>query len=196
MQKPLIQLTDKELIGEFQGGTDDAFVVLAQRYKDPLTNFAFRLTGNPSVAPEIVRDAFVRWYRRRHVRRGRKKFPNAMYALVAGCALPYLRMAAMKRLVHSVVSKREREPLFDIPGEARRDAVGEEIARENMIQNAFQALPLKSRTMLVLRDVQDLSYEDVAEIAGLRVETARSRIVAAREQLQLLIRTEKEQHGA
>ncbi len=192
MEKPLDRLTDDELLTEFREGNDAAFTLLVGRYQDSLTNFTYRVVGDETAALNVVCESFVRFYYGRGGKHSGAGFSTAIHALVIRCMRSFVRRASLSRIFLSRRKKKEPEPLFDIPEEPWRGWSFDEVDRkEEPLKQALLGLPLKSRVHIVLRDVQDLSYDDIAAIAGDSVDAVRSNIVSAREQLQHLLQAEK-----
>ncbi len=92
----------------------------------------------------------------------------------------------------SFLSRRDDENgAFEVPDESSRaDLRLESSMEEQRIQKALDALPLKYRQVVVLRDVQELSYEEIADITGLTLGTVKSRINRARQKLQEMLKDE------
>lgn len=186
----LADLTDEELILEFQNENEAAFTILVTRYKDPLTNFVYRFTGDWDECSDVVQEAFIRVFRNRHSYKPVAKFSTWLYTIATNLAKTQLR----RRKIRRYLSLGSRDPqggeaLFDIPDEtSRTDALIESSLREESIQKALNALPEKYREIIILRDVQELSYEEIAEITRLNIGTVKSRINRGRTQLQEMLR--------
>lgn len=190
MPKTLSELTDEELIAEFQEENEAAFTLLVGRFKDPLTNFVFRFIGDWDDCNDIVQETFVRVYRSKHSYKPVAKFSTWVYTIATNLAKTQLR----RKKLRSVVTfwgkgDSEREALNDIPDEgSQTDALVETSIREQRIQKALDALPAKYKEVVVLRDIQELSYEEIAAISGLKIGTVKSRINRGRTHLQEMLK--------
>jgi RNA polymerase sigma-70 factor (ECF subfamily) len=190
MAKLLRDQTDEELIGEFQRLNDAAFELLVSRYKDQLTNFAFRFIGDWDDSNDVVQETFVRVFRNRNSYKPVARFSTWIYTIASNVAKTALR----RRRLRKVLSFGRRDDvgsdaLFDIPDEsARADIQAESSLREERIQRAIDSLSTKYREVVVLRDVQELSYEEIAGITGLNIGTVKSRINRGRGQLQEMLK--------
>ncbi len=185
MLKPLTQQTDEELMAEFQKGNEAAFDLLVARYKDPLTNFAYRMVGDEEECHDIVQDALVRLFRRKATYRPPGRFSTWMYAITLNLARSRLRSRSLRRFVSINRPPRAVPPEYDLPDKsARPDEAIDAVLKGERIQEALDALPAKLREAVVMRDVQDLSYEEISEISGVPIGTVKSRISRGREQLQ------------
>lgn len=187
---PLQELSDEELIGEFQRENEAAFTLLVGRYKDPLTNFTFRYIGDWDECNDVVQETFIRVFRSRHSYKPVAKFSTWLYTIAANLAKTRLRRRKIRRFVSLGSSHSEDpEPLFDIPDEdARTDRQLESSMKGERIQKALDSLSDKYREVVVLRDVQELSYEEIAAITGLNIGTVKSRINRSRSQLQEMLK--------
>lgn len=190
MPKTLSELTDEELIAEFQEENEAAFTLLVGRFKDPLTNFVFRFIGDWDDCNDIVQETFIRVYRSKHSYKPVAKFSTWVYTIATNLAKTQLR----RKKLRSVVTfwgkgDSEREALNDIPDEgSQTDALVETSIREQRIQKALDALPAKYKEVVVLRDIQELSYEEIAAISGLKIGTVKSRINRGRTHLQEMLK--------
>ena len=190
MSKPLGELADEELIAEFQRGNEAAFALLVGRFKDPLTNFVFRFTGDWDDCNDIVQEAFVRVYRSKHSYKPVARFSTWVYTIATNLAKTHLRRKKLRNIVpFGTKGRDDKEELYDIPDEdARSDARVESSMREQRIQKALNSLTAKYREVIVLRDVQELSYEEIAAITKLNIGTVKSRINRGRAQLQTMLK--------
>lgn len=174
---------DEELIHRFQKGDEYAYLELVNRYRDKLTNFAFRFLGNSEDAEDIVQDTFVKLYTHRHFYRNIAKFSTWIYTITANLAKTELRKRK-RRKVSFLSQMGTQDKDFDIPGDDTTDELAEGRFTKSRIQNAIQKLPVHFRTAVILRDIQELSYEEISKILDVPLGTVKSRINRARLQLQ------------
>lgn len=175
--------TDEELIHRFQKGDEAAYLELVKRYRDKLTNFAYRFMGNPEDAEDIVQDTFVKLFTHRHFYRNIAKFSTWIYTITANLAKTELRKRKRRKVSYlSQMGTEDKD--FDIPGEDTTDEYTEGRFAKSRIQDAIQTLPIHFRTAVILRDIQELSYEEISKILDVPLGTVKSRINRARLQLQ------------
>ena len=182
--------SDERLMSLVQRGDEQAFVLLVGRYKDELTNFAERFLGDRDDAEDVVQEAFVRVWRKRDSFLPPGKFSTWLYTIAANLAKTRLRRWALWKFVRLGSPD---GPSVDIPDEGSgADVRADELLREERIQRALATLPQKFREIVVLRDIQQLSYEEITAITGCAPGTVKSRInrgrALLREQLRDLIR--------
>jgi RNA polymerase sigma-70 factor (ECF subfamily) len=175
---------DEELIARFQKGDEQAYVELVNRYRDRLMTFVFRFVGDSEVAEDIVQDALVKVYTHRHFYKEIAKFSTWIYTIAGNLAKTELRKRKRRKISSlSQMGLGDRE--YDLP--AVEPESGETIQgefTELQIQSAIQLLPLHFRTVVILRDIQELSYEEISKIVDVPLGTVKSRINRARLQLQ------------
>lgn len=178
-----VQYSDKELILRFQQGDELAYVELVNRYRDRLMNFVFRFVGSFEEAEDIVQDTFVKLYQKKDYYRPISEFSTWIFTIASNLAKTELRKRKRRKVSYlSQIGIEEKD--FDIPVEDTTDeeTVGE--YTESRIQDAIQSLQLHFRTALILRDIEELSYEEISKILDVPLGTIKSRINRARLQLQ------------
>jgi len=185
----LSDLTDEELILEFQkNNTVKAYEILVQRYKNPLMNYIFRFLGDYEACADIVQETMIKVYRNKDSYKSIAKFSTWIYTIAGNLArTEYQRRK--RRNIFSINSYGDDNETFDIPDEsARPDVIVDSGIKDEIIQKALLKVSDSYREMVILRDIQDLSYEEIAEVTGITVGTVKSRINRGRNQLQKLLK--------
>ena len=176
--------TDEELISRFQNGDERAYVELVYRYKDKLLNFVFQFLGDLEQAEDVVQDTMLRLYEKKHYYKEIAKFSTWIYTIARNLANTELRKRKRRKTTYlSQLSKEERQ--FEIP--AAQDDVDQSLHNEfinDRIQSAINNLPEHFKLVIILRDIQELSYDDISNIVEVPLGTIKSRINRARIQLQ------------
>ena len=176
--------TDEELIARFQNGDEQAYVELVNRYRDRLMTFIYRFVSDVVIAEDIVQDTLVKLYTHKDYYRNIAKFSTWIYTIAANLAKTELRKKKRRKVTNlSEMGSEDWE--YQIPAVERDtgDIVHGQFA-EMKIQKAIQSLPLHFRTVVILRDIQELSYDEISNIAEVPLGTVKSRINRARIQLQ------------
>ncbi len=178
-------LTDEELILEFQKSNDQkAFEILVERFKNPLINFVFRFLGDYEACVDIVQDTFVKVYRYKDTYTTVAKFSTWIYTIAGNLAKSEYRRRK-RNIFFSINSYGEDDDNFDIPdNKMRPDIETESKFKAQKIQQALLKLKEVYREAVILRDIQGLTYEEIAEILGIEEGTVKSRINRGRAQLQ------------
>ncbi|MEE2877072.1 MAG: sigma-70 family RNA polymerase sigma factor [Candidatus Neomarinimicrobiota bacterium] len=178
-----VQYSDKELILRFQQGDELAYVELVNRYRNRLMNFIYRFVGTREEAEDIVQDTFVKLFQKKDYYRPISEFSTWIFTIASNLAKTELRKRKRRKVSYlSQLGIEEKD--FDIPV---KDTTDEEMVgefTETQIQNAIQSLQLHFRTALILRDIEELSYEEISKILDVPLGTIKSRINRARLQLQ------------
>src|SRR5437660_3610482 len=178
-------MDDEALLERARRGDRDAFASIVTRHQDELYTMALRLLGTPHDAADVVQETFLRAYSRLPELRG----PTVrawLFRVALNCSHDVQRRAI----------RRPSQPLEDAEGnvlELPDPAIGPEasaLARERLgaVRDALMTLPTDFRAAVVLRDVNDLSYEEMAEALRIPVGTVRSRLNRARTMLAARLR--------
>ncbi len=188
-ERRIEEWTDEELIFEFQqNDTIRAFEILVQRYKNPLMNFVFRFLGDYETCCDVVQETMIKVYRNKHSYKSIARFSTWIYTIAGNLAKTELQKRARKKSF-SINSYGEDEETFEIPDETYRpDVITDSGIKEKIIQNALLKIPEVYREMVILRDIQEMTYEEIAEITGVEIGTVKSRINRGRAKLQELLK--------
>ena len=190
MEKSLAELTDEELILEFQNNnTIRAFEILVERFKNPLTNFVFRFLGDYEACTDVVQETFIKVYRYKDSYNSVAKFSTWIYTIAGNLARTEYQKRKRRKFFSINAFGENKDEHFDIPDESYRpDVMTDSGIKDEIIQNALQKVSPVYREVVILRDIQDMSYEEIAEITGITVGTVKSRINRGRAQLQKLLK--------
>jgi RNA polymerase sigma-70 factor (ECF subfamily) len=168
--------TDEQLMMRFQKGASGEFEELFQRYRNPIYAFFRRRLVNPARAEEMAQETFV------VVLRGTERYePRAQFRT-------YLYAIALK-LLWSERRKELRETRTGVElsqNDSGRDADGETL----WIRDALSKLDVDHREVLMLREYEQLSYDEIAKLLRIPVNTVRSRLFRARTELKVLIESQ------
>ena len=189
LDKNLTELSDEALIGEFQqNNTIEAFEILVKRYKNPLTNFVYRFLGDYETCTDVVQETMIKFYRSKDSYKSIAKFSTWIYTIATNLArTEYQRRH--RRQIFSINSYGEDNENYEIPDETYRpDIMTDSGIKDKIIQEALLKVSTAYREAVILRDIQELSYEEIAEIMGIEVGTVKSRINRGRAQLQKLLK--------
>ncbi len=189
LNRNLIELTDEELIKEFQvSNTMDAYEILVRRYKDPLMNFVFRFVGDRDACSDIVQDTMIKFYLNKDSYREFAKFSTWIYTIAGNLAKNELKRRKRRSLFSIDNTDDERSIQIEDKSFLAPDRSADSEIKNQMIQNALLRVKPVYREVVILRDIQGLSYEEIAEITKLSIGTVKSRINRGRTQLQKLLK--------
>ena len=183
-----LNITDEELIKKFQDGDLYAYDLIVRRYKDQLLNFAYRFLGNLEESEDVVQETFLRLYKNRNAYKQIAKFSTWIYTIAGNLAKTELRKRKRRKLVSiSELGFEEKEyEIQDLKADTERRT--DSILKEKIISNAIENLPFRFKQVIILRDIQELSYEDISSILRIPLGTVKSRVNRARLKLQLLLK--------
>ena len=175
---------DQELIADCLAGQTHAFGDLVVRYQNRLFNTLVGVLGSAEDAHDVAQDAFVNAFQKLHTFRGRSAFYSWLFRIALNSAVSQKRK--LNRVPVSIEAVREQsgvEPLDRHPA-ARPEYAMETTERQVAVRAALAELAEEFRTALVLKEMEDLSYEEIADIVGCPIGTVRSRIHRARAELR------------
>ena len=183
MDKQLVY-TDEDLIERFQNGDEQAYIELVNRYRDRLMNFVYRFVNDYEQSEDIAQETLIKLYTHKHYYKKIAKFSTWIYTIAANLAKSELRKKKSRKVTNlSQMSTQEKE--YELPADQPdTDQAIESEFIEKRIQAAIQKLPLHFKTVTILRDIQELSYEEISKIVDVPLGTVKSRINRARLQLQ------------
>jgi len=186
------QISDEILIKKFQEGDVGAYNQLVNRFKDRLLNFIYRFVNDLDLAEDLVQDTLLKLYTHKDSYQEIAKFSTWLYTIAANLARTELRKKK-RRKTFSVteLSRDDREFII-----ASSDVdPSEDLSSQNFeksVQRALAELPHDFKTIIILRDIQELSYDEISKIVDVPLGTVKSRINRGRVKLQQLLKKKGE----
>jgi RNA polymerase sigma-70 factor (ECF subfamily) len=185
--------TDAALLEAVRGGDERAFERLVLRYKDRIYNYVLRMVRRREPAEDLTQEVFVRVFLAARTVRRHRSFAAWLYRVANNiCVDEHRRRKHEKALVGSLdapVRTETGEVTAEVPDDTRnpeRLAGKRELGRA--VWDAIEELPPKMRSVVLLFDMEGLSYEEIAEAVGCPVGTVKSRLFNARAQLRERLR--------
>ncbi|MEO0004508.1 MAG: sigma-70 family RNA polymerase sigma factor [candidate division WOR-3 bacterium] len=179
---PGLPVPDEELVRRVQNGNMEAFEELVRRYERKVYNIAYRLLGNEEDATEALQDTFLRAYRFIPKFAFKSSFYTWLYRIATNVSLTRLRRRKKAEVISLDAPIADSDNLkFDLPDTAQtpEEAFAQKRLRERLDQ-AVKKLPEEYRAVVVLRDLEGLSNEEVSKILKLSVPAVKSRLHRAR----------------
>jgi RNA polymerase sigma-70 factor, ECF subfamily len=175
---------DQELVERAQRGDKQAFSLLVEKYQRKLARLLSRFVRDPAEVEDVTQEAFIKAYRALPKFRGDSAFYTWLYRIGINTAKNYLMAAGRRAPTSTGVDSEEAESLDE--GEQLRDINTPEsmlLSREigDTVNKTMEGLPEELRTAIQLREIEGMSYEDIAQIMDCPIGTVRSRIFRARE---------------
>jgi RNA polymerase sigma-70 factor (ECF subfamily) len=190
---------DRQLVARAQRGDKRAFGLLVEKYQHKLARLLSRLIRDPAEVEDVTQEAFIKAYRALPAFRGDSAFYTWLYRIGINTAKNYLMAMGRRAPTSTEVEADEAEGFEE--GEQLRDIntpesvlLSNEIAET--VNSTIEKLPEELRTAIQLREIEGMSYEDIARVMDCPIGTVRSRIFRAREaiaeQLRPLLGTRKD----
>jgi RNA polymerase sigma-70 factor, ECF subfamily len=181
---------DAELVKRVQAGDKKAFDVLVQKYQHKLVKLILRYVQDPVESLDVAQEAFIKAYRALPNFRGESSFYTWLYRIGINTAKNHL-VAQGRRPPDSDVDIQDAEQ-YDVDARLKEQDTPEGLAQrdeiERVIFDAIEALPEDLRTAITLRELEGLSYEEIAQAMDCPVGTVRSRIFRARDAIDKRLR--------
>jgi RNA polymerase sigma-70 factor, ECF subfamily len=178
--RPAMAASDEQLMVAFSRGSTDAFGELFSRYKQPMFGFFRRRLRDPAQAEELAQETFVALLRASSHYEPSATFRTYLYAIGFNILRAHRRKTALRAMFHGV--------MFEGPGrEDREPAVRNTMDADLWLRDAVNKLERADREILLLREFEQLSYAEIAELLKLPLNTVRSRLFRARTALRDLL---------
>lgn len=183
-EENLKDCTDEVLIARFQAEDFSAFDEIVCRYQGQLINFVGRLLNDRITAEDIVQETFLRVYRNKHRYKEIARFSTWIYTIAGNLARTELRRRKIRNFF-SISQRGESEKDYEIPDtDINVEKQVEGRMRQEVIMKEIAKLPVYFREVIILRDLQDLSYEEISRILKVPLGTVKSRVNRGRNQIQ------------
>ena len=182
---------DQQLVARAQRGEKHAFELLVAKYQRRLLRLISRLVRDPAEAEDVAQEAFIKAYRALPQFRGEAAFYTWLYRIGVNSAKNFL--ASQSRKPPSSTEKdAEEAETFEDAGQLRDINTPESMLQSRQVADAVNAamnrLPGELRTAVTLREIEGLSYDEIAEVMNCPIGTVRSRIFRAREAIATELR--------
>ena len=175
--------TDKELVKRVQKGEKGAFDILVLKYEHKIVNLVMRYVRDPELSLDITQEAFIKAYRALPRFRGDSAFYTWLYRIAVNTAKNYL--AAQRRRPKDIELDLQDPEQYGLHAKLKETDTPEAVALSEELQEtlerAIAALPDDLRQAIVLRELDGMSYEEIAQTMDCPVGTVRSRIFRARD---------------
>lgn len=173
---------DAFLVDASKRGDQDAFARLVQRYQRHIFNLVFRILQQYDEATEITQETFLAAWQGLPSFRGDARFPTWLYRIAYNCSLKQLEQRKRDRALQAAIQAEQF--LKRVDDSERAEAVLEASDRQNMIYEQLSSLPAKYRIVLVLRHLQEMTYEEMAETLTMPIGTIKTHLFRARNLLK------------
>ena len=189
-------MSESEYIKRCQEGDSEAFGELLTLYENKILNYCYRMLGNRTDAEDATQEVFVKLYRFIGSFTGQSAFSTWLYKIASNVCLDYLRKN--KKHTSDTVSLHQQnaegeEFLMNIEDKGLTPYESAQMSEaQRVLALALEQLSEDQRKVVVLRDVEGLSYEEIGEVMGIAEGTVKSRINRARLALKKLLEKDRE----
>ena len=179
--------SDAELVAASQGGDQDAFAQLVQRHQRRVFNLVFRMLQQYEEANEVTQETFLAAWQGLSSFRGDARFSTWLYRIAYNCCLKQLEQRKKDKALNAAI---QAEHLLDHADKEERASTVLEIHDfQNLVREHLSMLPAKYRVVLVLRHLQEMTYEEMAEILTIPIGTIKTHLFRARNLLKERLET-------
>ena len=178
------------LVTALSQGVEEAFEILIQRYQQPVYNLVCRLLNDPSDAADIVQEVFLKVFRSIASFRGNSSLKTWIYRIAVNEAYNHRRWFSRHQRQEVALGREDGLPNYADsvadPSPTPFDQAADHETRA-LVEKALEKLNPKFRAAVVLRDIEDLSYEEIAAVLEISLGTVKSRILRGREALRKVL---------
>ncbi|NYT23065.1 RNA polymerase sigma factor RpoE [Alcaligenaceae bacterium] len=175
---------DAELVARVQRGEKRAFDLLVLKYQRKIMRLLSRMIRDPSEIEDVTQEAFIKAYRALPQFRGDSAFYTWLYRIAINTARNWQAASGRRPVTSSLVENADGETFDEIDNLTDISTPESMLASRQIAETvnaAMQSLPEDLRTAILLREIEGMSYEDIAQSMGCPIGTVRSRIFRARE---------------
>ena len=174
-------MTEAELVRAAQSGDQSAFEALVTANQAMVYSLAYRMTGNPEDAADLTQEAFLNAWRSLGSFNGQSAFSTWIYRLASNACIDFLRKEKRRSSLSMTLEDEDEDRQADLPDD--RWSPQRELERreaQQAVRQGLSALSPEHREVLILRELEGLSYAEIAHALGLEEGTVKSRIARAR----------------
>lgn len=183
-------MSEQELVRRAKEGENDAFAQLVRDNEKRIYNLTLRMTGNPEDAMDLAQETFLNAWKGLKFFKGDSAFSTWVYRLASNACIDHLRRQKRRQAMSVTLSldEDEEERQADIPDERFRPET--ELERKELqraVERGLRRLTDEHRQVLVMREVNGLSYQEIGDVLDLEAGTVKSRIARARLALRKIL---------
>ncbi len=180
---------DKNLVEKTLQGEQKAFEMIIQKYQQPLLNYIGRMVGERELALDFTQEVFIRTYSSLRSYKPQFKFSTWLYRIASNFIIDYWRKKKIDTFSLDHQKKMDRDlPPIQVPADEESIMTKFETSQlKGRIERALDRIPSSLREVFVWRHINELSYEEIAEIKGLPTGTIKNRVFQAKELIRNLL---------
>jgi RNA polymerase sigma-70 factor (ECF subfamily) len=182
------QSEEENIIRRCLDGESDSYSILVDRYKTMVYNVAYRMLGDGDTAKDLAQESFIAAYRGLKTFKQDAKFSSWLYSIVLNKCRDHLRMAKENIPIDDISNVRPGSGISPEQAAAARQS-------RDLLQQALDLLSAEYREVLVLKHIEELDYQEIAEITGTSVAALKVRAHRGREMLRKILEKSGVTHG-
>jgi RNA polymerase sigma factor (sigma-70 family) len=175
-----------DLVRRARRGDREAFGALVQRYQQRVVGVARALTHNPDDAVELAQETFIRAFQNLRTFEGRSSFSTWLYRIASNLSIDWRRREGRYPIAHGEEAENELRKIPSGQGDAFRAVERSELSHK--VREALKQLTAEHRQVILLREMEGLSYEEISELLNCPKGTVMSRLHYARTHLRGLLK--------
>lgn len=176
-----LEQDDVKLVTASKNGDQDAFSLLVQRYQRRVFNLVLRMLQDYEEASETTQEAFLAAWQGMPAFRGEARFSTWLYRIAYNCALKQLELRKRERTLQQAL---QAEQTLESTSDEQKNAHLAALDSQELVQEQLSQLPAKYRIVLILRHLQDMTYEEMAEVLTMPIGTIKTHLFRARNLLK------------
>ena len=179
--------SDDHLIARTLAGETEAFSILVRRWERPIYGLTLRMLGRDEDARDACQEAFLAAFRNLNKFRGDAKFSSWMYRIALNACHTRLRSSNGLGSSYSLDAEDEHGRRLDV-ADTSTESTPEQMHREErsqLVRRALQALPPEMRQVIVMKEYEEMTFAEIAEVLGIPVSTVKSRLYTGLQQMRL-----------
>ncbi|MBI2609497.1 MAG: sigma-70 family RNA polymerase sigma factor [Deltaproteobacteria bacterium] len=171
------ELADEMLVNLYKKGSSQAFRVLYLRHQQKVYHFVLRFFNNKEIAEELFQESFLRIFSNIHKYSPALKFTTWMYSIVRNLCIDEYRKKKVRKVI-SLEDHLKKHFTHDLPDTSSKPVDVNLIHKERSyyVKQAIEKLPHDQKEILILRETEDISFQEISEILGESVNTVKSRM--------------------
>ncbi len=181
----LMELSDDQIIERTLAGETDAFSLLVRRWERPIYGLSLRMLGRDEDARDVCQETFLAAFRNLRKFRGDAKFSSWLYRIALNACHTRLRKQG-GMFEQSIDQEDEDGRKFEL-ADAGAENLSERLQRDqraNMVRKALQTLPAEMRQVIIMKEYEELTFAEIAEVLQIPVSTVKSRVYTGLQQMR------------
>lgn len=181
----MMELNDDQIIERTLAGETEAFNLLVRRWENPIYGLSLRMLGRDEDARDVCQETFLSAYRNLQKFRGEAKFSSWLYRIALNACHTRLRRKE-EAVAWSLDDEDEDGPKSELP-DLSSEPVTERLQRaerSELLKRALQSIPAEMRQVIIMKEYEELTFAEIAEILQIPVSTVKSRLYTGLQQLR------------